>query len=204
VELTLGYLGALLAVLMVLPQLVRTIRHRELRGVAPSSWGLMAVGCLAWLVYGIRTDSPTQIPGNVLLIGGAVAVVLLVPHAWTPARRGGALAAVGLVVVVAACSVPPLTAGFLALGISLTSALPQIAESYGNRRAPEAAGLSLVAWTMRLAANSCWIGHALLAHDLPILVAASMGFLTTSTVFALTVSSRMAADDEPVLQPVAR
>ena len=65
----LGYTGATLGVAMVVPQIVRIVRHPSLTGVSPLSWALSTFACLAWLTYGLRTSATPQIPGNVLLAG---------------------------------------------------------------------------------------------------------------------------------------
>ena len=77
----LGYFGSVLGVAMVVPQIVRTYRNRTLPGVSAMSWALTSISCFTWLLYGIRAAEPPQIPGNVLLVSGAVVVVLSVPSA---------------------------------------------------------------------------------------------------------------------------
>ena len=64
---------------MVVPQIRRTLRHPTLGGVSPVAWSMTALACMTWLTYGIRTAKMQQIPGNVLLVAGAVVVGLLVP-----------------------------------------------------------------------------------------------------------------------------
>src|ERR1019366_9228007 len=76
-----GYLGAALGVVMVFPQIVRIVRHPSLPGVSPISWALTVFGCLLWFTYGLRSGALPQLPGNLLLICGAIAVVL-----WLSAR----------------------------------------------------------------------------------------------------------------------
>ena len=76
--LTLAYIGAVLGVATVAPQILRTLRHPSFAGVAPTSWALSALGCSMWLVKGIRNAELPQIPGNVLLTAGSVAIALLV------------------------------------------------------------------------------------------------------------------------------
>ena len=87
-----GYLGASLGVAMVVPQIVRIVRHPSLPGVSPISWALTVFGCLLWFTYGLRSGALPQIPGNVLLVGGAVAVVLLMKSSTSRTRRAMLLA----------------------------------------------------------------------------------------------------------------
>jgi uncharacterized protein with PQ loop repeat len=189
--LPLAYLGATLGVGMVLPQLLRTIRHPELAGVSALSWGLTSIACLAWLAYGVRSSSMPQIPGNVLLFSGAVAVVLLAPSPASRTRRALTLAAAGSTVVTLALFLPAQTIGYLAFSISLFSAWPQLFESFGNWRSGTESGLSLTTWSVKFASSCCWLAYALLATDLPVLVACAVGLTTTMTIFGMETSLRL-------------
>ena len=102
----LAYVGATLGVAMVVPQLLRTVRHPDLGGVSPSSWGLTALACLTWLTYGVRTATIPQIPGNVLLVSGAVSIALLVPSPVSRSTRALVLATAAAVMLGLAFAVP--------------------------------------------------------------------------------------------------
>lgn len=202
--LPLAYVGALLSVAMVLPQLVRTIRHPHLPGVSALSWALTAVGCLGWLLYGLRTASIPQIPGNVLLVSGAVAVVILVPSAVSRSRRAVGLAAAAGLLFAVNTAVPAQTVGYLAFAISMVSAWPQAFESYGNWRTGGESGLSLTTWSVKIASTSSWLAYGILAADLPVLVACSVGMVTTLAIVGMETSARfsVARDAEVVLERV--
>ena len=43
--LSLGYLAATLGVIMVVPQILRTVRRPDLGGVSPVAWSLTTLGC---------------------------------------------------------------------------------------------------------------------------------------------------------------
>lgn len=198
VALPLAYIGALLSVCMVLPQLTRTIRNPALAGVSPTSWALTSLACLGWLIYGFRADVLPQVPGNVLLIAGAVAVALLVPSAWSRPRRAVSLVTAAALIVSIAMLVSPPMVGYLAFGISLMAVWPQLAYSYGNWRTRVESGLSLTTWSIKIAATLCWLSYATITADLPVLIASSIGMITTLAIFAMETSARQASSRRDV------
>lgn len=202
--LPLAYLGALLSFAMVVPQLVRTIRHPDLPGVSPSSWAITAIACLSWLIYGLRADVLPQVPGNVLLIIGSVALVLLVPSAWSKRRRAVLLGAIGLVIVVASLVIAPVAVGYLAFGIGLFAGWPQLVDSFENWRSGIESGVSLPTWWVKLAATASWLAYSVITMDLPVLIASVLGAATIIAVFMLEASARQAASRSlaPELVPV--
>ena len=189
---TLAYVGATLGVLMVVPQILRAVRHPTLGGVSPTSWGLLAVACLSWLLYGLRTQTWPQVPGNVFLVSGAVAVVLLVPSTHSPTRRAATLAAAAAAVVLVALSIPAHLVGYLALGIGLTSAWPQVYDSFLGSRRTALSGVSIATWGTRLVSQSCWLAYAVLARDLPVLLSASVALSAATAMVAVESSRRLA------------
>jgi len=186
----LAYLGAVLGVGMVVPQLVRTIRHPHLTGVSALSWGLMALGCAMWLDYGLRTASMVQLPGNTVLIAGSVAVVLLVPSRWSRPGRAVVLASALGALVVASLTLPAETVGFMAFGLSLVSTWPQLIESYGNSRKAIVSGLSLPTYFVRIASITCWLSYALISTDIPVAVSATFGITATTAIILMEGSAR--------------
>ena len=179
-----GYFGSVLGVLMVIPQIVRTLKNRTLPGVSAMTWALTALSCLTWMLYGFRADEPPQIPGNFLMVIGAafvaVAVVSTVP-AWS---RGVRLALLAALVIIAAVALPPPAVGFLAFGIGLISAVPQTVRSIIGRRSPSS-GVSVSAWFLRGAAQVFWLIFAVIQHDVVITISAI--FLLSSCVLLVAV-----------------
>ena len=90
----LGYLGSAIGIVVVVPQIARIVRNPQTAGVSAVTWGMSAVACSLWLRYGLRTGEAPQVPGNVILIAGATAITLLVPHPWSARRRALVLGAV--------------------------------------------------------------------------------------------------------------
>ena len=168
----LGYFGSILGVAMVVPQIVRTYRNRTLPGVSAVSWALTAISCLTWLLYGVRTSELPQIPGNVLLVSGAVIVVLAVPSLRSVAFRATSLLAAALAVTVVAFIVPSGVIGGLGFAIGLVSGLPQLLVSL-TRRAGESA-VSLLTWGLRVACQASWLTYAILIGDMVVTVSAAL------------------------------
>jgi uncharacterized protein with PQ loop repeat len=198
-----GYLGSALGVAMVVPQILRTLRDRKLPGVSALSWALTATACTAWLFYGIRTGEIPQIPGNVLLVSGAVAVVLLVPSRTRSPIRALALGTAGTLIGVLAFVAPADVIGGIGGAIGVVSGLPQLVRSV--RRTAAVSAVAPLTWALRVASQASWLTFAVLLHDL--VVAFSAVFLLTNALLVLVfetvrrpaaVIAAPAAVEEPV------
>jgi uncharacterized protein with PQ loop repeat len=188
-----GYLGAALGVAMVVPQIVRIVRHPSLPGVSPISWALTVFGCLLWFTYGLRSGALPQLPGNLLLICGAIAVVLLMKSPTSRARRG-LLLALGAGLLEATASVTPTQGvGYLAFGIGTISTWPQLYDSVGNWLAHINSGVSLSTWGLRIASQVCWLAYAVGTSDLPVGIGACVAGLTGIAMVALESAARAPA-----------
>jgi uncharacterized protein with PQ loop repeat len=174
-----GYVGSGLGVAMVVPQILRTLGNRALPGVSALSWALTALSCTGWLTYGVRTGELPQIPGNVLLVSGAVAVVLLVPSTSAVGTRVAGLVGSGVVLGVLATIAPAPVLGAGAFAIGMVSGVPQIAKSISRRATAESA-VSLLTWSLRVASQACWFGYAFLIGDITVMVSAA--FLLSSAL----------------------
>ncbi len=199
--LSIAYAASVLGVITVVPQIVRTVRHPHMGGVAPLSWAISVVALVAWITYGVRAGVAPQIPGNLLLLSGSVAIVLLVPSALSRARRALLLATAALVVVTVSTRLSPEAVGFLAFGIGLFSAWPQVFATLRGSR--EDAGVSLATFSLRTAAALGWLSYAVLARDVPVLLSALIMVSTTVLVLVVEASRRTAPvlDEVPVLEP---
>lgn len=200
--LSLAYLGSAIGVVMVMPQILRIVRHPHMGGVSPWTWSLVAVSCSLWLTYGVRSQSLPQIPGNVLLIAGAVSIVLLVPAAWSRRRRAGGLAATAVVLVLASTRLAPEQVGFLAFSISLFGMWPQVYETAWARRGMGPSAISLTSNALKFAAQVCWLSFAILTTDLPVVAGAVMALSTNSVITSIELGRRRATPGSgAVLEP---
>jgi uncharacterized protein with PQ loop repeat len=196
-----GYLGAALGVAMVVPQIVRTLRDRSMPGVSALSWALTALSSTTWMLYGIRTGEIPQIPGNVLLVTGAVVVVLIVPSGTSTLARAAGLAAPVLVIGGLSIVAPPPLIGFFAFGVALISAVPQTIKSL-SRRAPGESAVSLLAWLLRAASQVCWLAYAIVVRDVTVTIAAVF-ILTSALVVVAGEVGRRALRPNVVAAPGA-
>jgi len=190
-SLCLAYAGATLGVLMVVPQILRTLANPRLDGVSPLSWSMTALACVMWLTYGVRTMTVPQIPGNVLLVSGAVAVVILVPSQTSRRRRALALPSVGFALVAVAVLVPVHLVGYIAVSIGLASSLPQVYDSLGSRRAGTPSAVSVSTWSIRALSQACWLSYAVRTADLPVAIAATVALLTALLLVGLEFSATL-------------
>lgn len=191
-----GYLGSVLGVGMVLPQITRTLRDRTLPGVSAVSWSLTAVACTTWLLYGVRARELPQIPGNVLLVSGAVLVTLLVPSRVPSGTRAVRLLLAGLAVAMVALWAPTTAVGLLAFGIGLFSALPQLITSL-RRPADEPSSLSISAWLMRCGSQSLWLWYAVVLHDVAVTISATVTLSSAIVILAVEARRRPVVADLP-------
>ena len=190
----LAYLGATLGVAMVVPQIVRTVRHPDLAGVSPASWGLTALGCLSWLTYGVRTATVPQIPGNVLLVSGAVTIALLVPSPMPRSRRALVLAAAAVGIVAAAFAIPSTSVGYLAVSVGLVSAWPQVFDSVAGWRAGDGmSGVSITTWSIKVVSQTCWLVYAVVTMQTPVVISATVALTTALALVTVESSRRLTA-----------
>jgi uncharacterized protein with PQ loop repeat len=191
--LAMAYLGSAIGVVMVMPQILRIVANPHLDGVSPWTWALTSVSCTLWLTYGLRSGSLPQIPGNVLLITGAVAIVLLVPAAWSRSHRALALGGTGLALVLASTRLSPQDVGFLAFGIGLFGMWPQVYETVWARRGLGASAISLTSIGLKIASQVSWLTFAVLTTDLPVAVAGVMSLTTNGLVASVELGRRRGA-----------
>jgi MtN3 and saliva related transmembrane protein len=77
----LGYLAALLTTGAALPQLVHTLRTRDVRGISIPYWWTLSAGVALWLVYGMYIGSGPLIAAN------GVSLVLDLTVLWLTFRH---------------------------------------------------------------------------------------------------------------------
>lgn len=189
----LAYLGSAIGVAMVIPQIQRILRNPTMGGVSPWTWAILATSCVLWMTYGVRSGSLPQIPGNVLLVSGAIAIVLLVPAAWSRARRAALLAGVAGTLVLVSTLLTPEQVGFLAFGIGVFGMWPQVYETVWARRGMGPSAISISSQGLKLLSQLCWITFALLTLDVPVIVSALMALSTNTIVTTVELSRRREA-----------
>jgi len=191
----LAYVASAVGVAVVAPQIQRIVRHPQLSGVSPWTWSITVVACSLWVTYGVRTGSVPQVPGNILLISGAVAIVLLVPARWSRPRRAGVLAATALSMIAVSTRLSPEQVGFLAFAIGITGMWPQLTETVWQRRGLGPSSLSLSSSALKLVSQTLWLSFAVLTTDVPVIVAAVVTLSANGVVATVEASRRRAALD---------
>jgi uncharacterized protein with PQ loop repeat len=191
-----GYLGAALGVAMVVPQILRTLRDRSVPGVSALSWSLMALACTSWLLYGVRTTELPQIPGNVLLVSGAVVIAFAAPSRVPVRIRAVGLVAAGAVLVLLAVLAPSSVIGAVAISIGLVSTVPQTFKSLARRGAAVSA-VAPLSWLLRIASQSCWLIYAIAVGDVTVTISAIVLLLNATIVLGAESLRRPA----PVAMP---
>jgi uncharacterized protein with PQ loop repeat len=143
-----------------------------------------------------------QIPGNVLLVSGALAIVLLVPSVWSRRRRAAVLLAAWSALMLVAWTVPAPLVGYLALVVGLFSAWPQVYDSVVGLRAGDgASGVSVSAWSLRVVSQTSWLVYALATRQMAVTLSATVA-LSTAVVLVAVESYRRSTDHAPELEPV--
>jgi uncharacterized protein with PQ loop repeat len=194
-----AYLGAAFGVIMVVPQIVRIVRHPTLTGVSPVSWAFTAYGCLTWMTFGIRHNATPQIPGNILLAMGAVVCVLLVNTPMPRGRRLALFVAGAAVLMVIDWTIPPETVGYFATCVGTFSMWPQLYDSVGNWRGHVNSGVSLSTWWLRLGAQVGWLYYAFFTRDLPIILGGTLAISVAAVMLVLETAARSGVELVPEL-----
>lgn len=77
-----GYIASLCIITASLPQALQTWRDRndleKLEGVSKTTWTIMIVGCISWLVYGYgKMDYPILITNTFAIIGPTLTLTII-------------------------------------------------------------------------------------------------------------------------------
>jgi uncharacterized protein with PQ loop repeat len=187
-----GYVGAALSVGMVVPQLIRTLRHPSLGGVSAMSWLITAACCFTWLLYGVKGQVWPQIPGNALLVPGAAAIVLAVPARLSWARRAVLLGATAGILIVVMVLAPADALGYLAFALTLIAASPQVITSVRRRQADRSA-VSIPSWLMRGGSQVFWLYYGLILHNGPTALSAVVVLVSVAVVVAIESAALISA-----------
>ncbi len=73
----LGYLAAVLTSGAALPQVIHTLRSRDVRGISVPYWLTLSAGVALWLIYGLYIGSGPLIAANAVSLGLDLAVLWL-------------------------------------------------------------------------------------------------------------------------------
>jgi MtN3 and saliva related transmembrane protein len=75
---TIGWLGFGLIQLFYIPQIIRTVRTRDVKGLSLFSWVVLWLGLLGYLVYSVWRHDPVFMAGNAIgLLQSSLQVILI-------------------------------------------------------------------------------------------------------------------------------
>ena len=72
-----GYLAACLTTASVVPQIIHTLRTRDVRGISIPSWAALSVGISLWLIYGLYIGSGPVIISNAVSLGLDITILTM-------------------------------------------------------------------------------------------------------------------------------
>lgn len=73
-----GWIGFVLVEAFYVPQLIKTIRSRNVAGFSLTAWGVLWVGMAFYLVYSLLIRDPVFIVGNAVGLASASVQIALV------------------------------------------------------------------------------------------------------------------------------
>jgi len=72
-----GFLAAFCTTISFVPQVIRTIRTKDTKGISLLMYSIFVVGVGLWLVYGIMIDDLPMTIANVITLGLAIIILTL-------------------------------------------------------------------------------------------------------------------------------
>ncbi len=75
---SLGFLAAICTTLAFVPQVIQTLKTRDVSGISAGMYGVFTVGVFLWLVYGILIGSWPVIAANACTFVLAATVLYLI------------------------------------------------------------------------------------------------------------------------------
>ena len=194
-----GYIGAVFVAMIAVPQLLKTMTDRRADGVSVSSWAMQGTGALTFLLYGCRIGSPPQIVGNILPAAGAAAIVILIlktRRVMSAAKAVAATAALATYLAILALALEPLVVGGVAVAMALICRWPQVMASLKSLRNHSASEVSKLTWAITILAMSFWMVYAVIAVDVPVILANIVGISASAIVLVSEMlNDRRRADE---------
>ena len=184
---------------MALPQAVRLVRTRDIRGLSGVWAGVSVSMNLWWLVYGLAN----RLWGLVPVSGIALAIYLVIsivyaretgptPHRTTETRGpvGGRAIAIGIALGMAPTPFLLLggwTAAGLAIGVGYgLQLLPAVVSAWRTR---DLRGIAPSTWTMAWAEAAIWIVYGWYVGDIALLVGGGSGVaMATAILVRLSIT----------------
>ena len=84
-----GLIAGVIGIFAWIPQIIEVWVHKRHEGLSPTSFSVVSIALLLWLIYGILVDSIAMIVANIMTLSVIGAIIL---GAWR-ARRSESTAA---------------------------------------------------------------------------------------------------------------
>ncbi|MGC3954277.1 MAG: SemiSWEET family transporter [Propionicimonas sp.] len=159
-----GWLAALAAIVLGIPQVVRLVRTRSTAGLSTVAWQASLAICLGWLVHGFQIGALNMIVPNGFGALPAVAVLLLVlrERRLNPVRLFAPVAVVAAGMITVDLMLGSTWYGLVATGAAVVANAGQGVQLV---RAPSIQGVAPGFLLVQLANQVLWLGWGFLVND---------------------------------------
>lgn len=191
----LATLGTLLAFVFLMPQIVRLVTERDVRGLSPSWAAFGLLTNLAWVVYLMgRALWPAIAAPALALAGYAITLWLIAARTADRAWVRASIAYEALLLAVV------FLWGWAGLGIALavTPAIqltPAVSAAYRSAR-PD--GLSPLTWSLMVVEAVMWGGYGLLTADIALIGYGAITSIGSGLVLGRSILTRPELSGSPV------
>jgi hypothetical protein len=197
-ELLVG-VGTILAFVFLVPQIVRLVAGRDVRGLSPSWAAFGVLTNLAWVAYLVGRSLWPAITAPVLALAGYTVTLWLI--AANAADRAWVRVSVAYEVLLLAI-VFLWGWGGLGVALAVTPAIqltPAVLAAYGSAR-PE--GLSPVTWALMVVEAAAWGGYGLMTADIALIGYGTITAIGSSLVLGRSIGTRPRVSGAPALVEV--
>lgn len=160
----LGYSAVAVGCVQLVPQVTRTVRSRNVAGVAPAMWALLGAQSGAWIVFGTARGLWPSVLVNVMLVV-CVTAMLRTMRAVRAPGVGAALALLAALLVVEAGILAAFSMTVLGTFASVLSSLVFYPQVVVALRAIDLSGLSRASWLIAVVASSQWAAFGFAAGE---------------------------------------
>lgn len=185
-----GWIAALSSASLAVPQGARIAMTRSVAGVSTVTWQTMFIAGIAWTAHGLLYGTQQIIWPNALLgiTSAWVLWQLITAHKLPVLKTWSIPVAVAALAFAADVTFGPLA---FAAVIFVPGAIGQISQLREILRAPDPAGVSMVALLAALLNQVLWFGYAMFIREVAVLaVSTPMAFIVTASVIALWARRR--------------
>lgn len=187
-----GYAAAAITFVQLPPQVMRTVKTRDVAGLAPMMWALLLVGGAAWLLYGMQAGLVPSVVVNVLVVTcSALMLRVLVLERASGSGPAFRVATFGLPVVGMVAVLGPV--GLLGALAAVAGALILWPQAVAVLRSDDLSGLSVPSVALGVVVNALWLAFGL-GHANPVVwLPASQSTALAAVVLARVLLSGRAA-----------